>query len=86
MIFKRFIEFYPEIAEEETRRITFRNDPQIPDGEYAFVDSFCDDEECDCRLVYFDVLQIDPDYKPIHAARISYGWEDLDFYILSGGA
>jgi hypothetical protein len=81
MIFKRFMEFFPEIAEKETRRITLRNDPQIPDGEYAFVDSFCADKHCDCRRVYFDVFQIDPDYEPIHAARISYGWEDLDFYL-----
>jgi len=81
MVFKRFMEFFPEIAEKETRRITLRNDPQIPDGEYAFVDSFCEDKHCDCRRAYFDVLQIDPDYEPIHAARISYGWEDLDFYL-----
>jgi hypothetical protein len=81
MIFKRFLEFFPEIAEKETRRITLRNDPKIPDGEYAFVDSFCEDADCDCRRVYFDVLQIDPDYEPIHVARISYGWEDLDFYL-----
>ncbi|WP_300464453.1 hypothetical protein [Desulfobacula sp.] len=81
MSFKRFIEFFPEIAEKETRRIILRNDPKIPDGEYAFVDSFCEDKDCDCRRVYFDVLQIDPEYEPIHAARISYGWESLDFYL-----
>jgi hypothetical protein len=81
MIFKRFIEFFPEIAEKETRRITLRNDPKIPDGEYAFVDSFCEDKDCDCRRVYFDVFQIDPDFEPVHAARISYGWENLDFYL-----
>ena len=81
MIFKRFMEFFPEIAEKETRRITIRNDAQISDGEYAFVDSFCEDKDCDCRRVYFDVLQIDEDYKPIHAATISYGWENLNFYL-----
>jgi hypothetical protein len=81
MIFKRFVEFFPEIAEKETRRITIRNDPQIPDGEYAFVESFCEDKDCDCRRAYFDVLQIDPDYEPICTATISYGWEDLDFYL-----
>ncbi len=75
MIFKQFVEFFPEIAEKETRRITLRNDPQIPDGEYAFVESFREDKNCDCRRVYFDVLQIDPDYEPIHAATISYGCE-----------
>ncbi len=80
MFFKRFVEFFPEIAEKETRRITLRNDPQIPDGEYAFVDSFCEDKNCDCRRAYFEVLQIDPDYEMFHAATISYGWEDLDFY------
>ncbi len=81
MIFKRFMEFFPVMAEKETRRIFLRSDPQIPDGEYAFVDSYCEDEHCDCRRVYFDVLQIDPNYKSIHAATISYGWEDLDFYL-----
>jgi len=81
MIFKRFMEFFPEIAEKETRRIIIRNDPQIPDGEYAFVESFCDDKNCDCRRVYFYVLQINPNYEQIYAATISYGWEDLEFYI-----
>lgn len=81
MIFKRFMEFFPEIAEKETRRITLRNDPFIPDGEYAFVDSFCEDKNCDCRRVYFNVLQIDQDYESIYAATISYGWEDLGFYL-----
>jgi hypothetical protein len=81
MIFKRFIEFFPEIAEKETRRITLRNDLQIPDGEYAFVDSYCEDKDCDCRRVYFDVIQIDPNHEPIYAATISYGWEELDFYL-----
>ena len=75
------MEFFPEIAEKETRRITLLNDPQAPDGEYAFVDSFCEDKDCDCRRVYFHVLQIDTDYKVFHAATISYGWEDLDFYL-----
>jgi len=81
MIFKRFLDLFPEIAENETRRITLRRDPLIPDGEYAFVDSYCVDKTCDCRRVYFEVLQIDPNYEPIHAATISYGWEDLDFYL-----
>lgn len=81
MTFKRFMDFFPEIAERETRRITLRNDPRIPNGEYAFVESFCADKDCDCRRVYFQVLQIHPDYEPVHAATISYGWEDLDFYL-----
>ena len=81
MFYKRFIDFFPEIAEKETRRITIRNDPLIPEGEYAFVDSYCEDKKCDCRRVYFDVIQINPNYELIHAARISYGWEDLDFYL-----
>ncbi len=81
MIFKQFIEFFPEIAEKETRRIAIRNDPNIPDGEYAFFDSFCEEKDCDCRRVYFNILQIDPDYERVHAATFSYGWEDIDFYL-----
>jgi hypothetical protein len=46
MIFKRFVDLFPEIAENETRRITLRSDPLIPDGEYAFVDSYCEDKTC----------------------------------------
>ncbi len=81
MIFKRFLEFFPEIAEQETRRITLLNNPEIPDGQYAFVDSYCADKDCDCRYAYFGVFQIDPGYASIYAATISYGWENLDFYL-----
>lgn len=81
MIFRRFMDFFPEVAEKETRRLMLRNDPQIPDGEYAFIESFCEDKDCDCRRVYFIVLQIDLTYEPIYAATISYGWEDLNFYL-----
>jgi len=80
MYFKRFIELFPDLAEKETRRITIRNDKRVPDGEYAFLDAYCADKTCDCRRVYFYVLQIDQKFESIHAATISYGWEDLEFY------
>ena len=74
-----FYQYLPAIAQMETRVITLpsaRNEFGLPAGEYAFVESFCD--ECDCRRVFFNV--INRDFKePV--AVITWGWENKNFYI-----
>ena len=80
MHFISFLELLPEIAEKETRRVTIRNDPHVPDGEYAFMDAHCGDKTCDCRRVFINVVQIDPHYQAHNVATISYGWESFAFY------
>ena len=50
----------------------------IPDGEYALVEFYCDEPDCDCRRVIFHVISAPPDVRIW--ATINYGWETLEFY------
>lgn len=79
MPYSLFHSRFPEIAEKETRVVTV-NDPasfNLPTGEYAFVEMFCDEAGCDCRRVFFSVITSHGnDVKAV----IAWGWEDRAFY------
>ncbi|MGH9447823.1 MAG: hypothetical protein ACRD3O_19185, partial [Terriglobia bacterium] len=57
----------------------------LPDGEYGFLEFYCDELGCDCRRVMIDVLRPETGGSKIWAT-MSYGWESLDFYKKWGGA
>ena len=40
----------------------------------------CNEKDCDCRRVLLAVHQANEAYGIFHAATISFGWEELDFY------
>ena len=83
MEFELFYNKYQKIAEKETRRITIiERDINIPGGkgEFAFVEAFCNDKDCDCRRVMFNVTQLNEKYPIKHYATIAYGWENINFY------
>jgi hypothetical protein len=74
-----FYEYFPEIAEIETRSIFI---PKLslsglPVGEYGFLEMYCNERKCDCRRVFFYVIS-PPDKEPL--AVIAYGWENEEFY------
>lgn len=74
-----FGEFFPEIANKETRVVTIIDQAitGLPLGAYALIDLYCTDPDCDCRNVYIHVVHKGfPD--PI--ATITYGWENLSYY------
>ncbi len=71
----------PEIAMRETRAVFLRDYEGIPDGEYGFVELYCDDDNCDCQRVLINVLTQDGQHR---AAVINYGWETPDFYVAWG--
>jgi hypothetical protein len=73
-----FHEFFPDIARTETRSVTVKGYPGLPDGDYGFFESYCDDPSCDCRRVLINVYQSD-DFSKIWAT-INYGWEPIGFY------
>lgn len=56
----------------------------LPDGEYAFVEFYCDDPKCDCRRVLIQVWTQKTGQKSW--ATIGYGWEDEAYYSKSAGA
>ncbi len=85
MPFVPFYTLYPEIAERETRTITmFRgNQSGLPAGEYGFVETFCDEPDCDCRRVLFSVVS--SRHNKLEAV-VNYGWERANFYSKWWGA
>jgi hypothetical protein len=74
-----FGEFYPEIADRETRVVTITDQAitGLPLGAYALIDLYCTDLDCDCRNVYIHVV-----HKGFSGpiATITYGWEKLSYY------
>ena len=51
-----FVRFFPQQGTAETRVLTIRGHPVLPDDEYALLESFCDDAGCDCRRVMLNVI------------------------------
>lgn len=73
-----FYEYFPEIAKNQTRVITVLEEmyKNLPEGEYAFTEMYCNEKGCDCRRVFFYVI-----YERKHVvAVIAYGWESPEFY------
>lgn len=70
-----FYSKFPEIAEKETRRVIMPEGRILPAGDYFFVESFCNDNNCDCRRAFINVIH---GVEPL--ATIGYGWEDIEFY------
>ena len=51
-----FYDLFPQTAEAETRVVHVVDDAVIPPGEYAFVESYCTEKDCDCRNVLLNVF------------------------------
>ncbi len=73
------MEFIPagEIIGEahQVRTVSIKQSPQLPDGEYSFIDSYCTDLGCDCRKAMIQVL-----HNGKLVSVINYGWESAKFY------
>lgn len=79
-----FMQRFPELGARETRSVTATHRQDLPDGEYGFLELYCDEPGCDCRRVTISVLRPETGWSQIWAT-ISYGWESLDFYRKWGG-
>jgi hypothetical protein len=80
MPFRLFHDFFPELAEQETRSVLVLPDsgPGIPPGEYGLLEMFCDEPGCDCRRVFFSVFSRAAGQA---VAVVAWGWEDIGFYM-----
>ena len=56
MPYEPFIERFGELAWKETRSLRFFKDPRLAGDEFGFIELYCNDENCDCRRVMFDVV------------------------------
>ncbi|WP_430754815.1 SEC-C metal-binding domain-containing protein [Magnetovirga frankeli] len=57
------------------RTVTLVDSQELPDGEYSFIDMYCDEPDCDCRKT---MIQVQHNGKPV--AIINFGWESADYY------
>jgi hypothetical protein len=78
MPYEPFYERFREIAFRETRSISIRNSLDLPDDDYGFLESYCNDKNCDCRRVFFNVVSRK---RKGQVATIAYGWESKEFYV-----
>ena len=79
-----FMATFPEVGTQETRSVTVTGWQNLPDGEYGFLELYCDEPGCDCRRVIIEVLRPETGWRSIWAT-IGYGWETSDFYRSWGG-
>lgn len=64
------------------RTLTLAHHPELPDGAYAMVDTYCTDSGCDCRKT---MILVHLDRR--HVSTINFGWESPEFYARGyGGA
>ena len=77
MPYTSFQEKFPEIAEKETRVMTAVADTELPKGNYALFESYCDEKGCDCRRVFLNIFS---ERRNELVAVIAYGWENSKFY------
>jgi hypothetical protein len=51
-----FVRFFPQQAVAETRVLTTRGHPVLPDDEYGLLESYCVEAGCNCRRVMLNVV------------------------------
>ena len=74
-----FVKTFPELGVRETRSVKVNGTPDLPDGEYGFIESYCNERGCDCRRVIISVIRPETGWSRV-LATIGYGWESLEFY------
>jgi len=78
MPYQPFHEIFKELAWKETRSISISEEyAALPPDDYGLIELYCNDENCDCQRVMFDVLS---KKRGKSVAVIAYGWESADFY------
>lgn len=60
----------------QIRSVVLAGDPNLPSGEYTFIDTYCTDNTCDCRKT---IIQIFHEKKLV--SIVSFGWESPKFYL-----
>jgi uncharacterized protein YchJ len=78
MLMIPFYNRFPELAARETRCIVIGPGKGLPDGEYGFIEHYCEEPDCDCRRVLLQVTSPQPPHSVL--ATINFGWESLEFY------
>lgn len=78
MPMEQFFFLFPDLAQQETRVVHLRGHADLPDGEFGFIESYCNENNSDCRRVLINVMN--PATGSKIWATINYGWESVEFY------
>ena len=62
-------------ATARVRTLTLAHHRELPDGDYAMVETYCTDLGCDCRKT---MILVHRDHH--HVSTINFGWESPEFY------
>ena len=73
-----FAKRFPELGPRETRTAFFPGDDAVPRGNYAFLELYCEEEDCDCRRVMLTVIEESTPGKIW--ATISFGWDPPEWF------
>jgi hypothetical protein len=79
-----FHSLLPELAQREVRCVHLggapdtASEPALPADEYAYLEFYREDLNCDCRRVFLQVIAKGQPGKVF--ASIAYGWEKESFY------
>lgn len=80
MPYQLFHDYFPEIAQRETRSIMLLEDHPftgIPAGNYGLLEAFCNEPGCACRRVMW---MVDSEQASCVVAVVAYGWGSDRFY------
>lgn len=67
-----------ERAFKEMHTLVVMKGGALPTGPYGLLEFYCDEVECDCRRVLFQVIR--PDTGEKVWATINFGWETPEYY------
>lgn len=73
---------FGDLALRELRSISVRGRHDLPDGEFALLESYCDELGWDWRRVLFQIFARGED-QPL--AFVGYGWEAREYYARRSG-
>jgi hypothetical protein len=59
----------------QVRCVTIVDARDLPDGEYVFLDHYCNDPQCDCRKT---IIQVEHNGELVSV--INFGWETPEYY------
>lgn len=79
MPFTAFGDRFRDLANRETRTLTHLHESAtgVSTREYAYLELFCDEPDCDCRRVLLSVVDV---ARGQSEAVINFGWESESFY------
>lgn len=76
MNFGMFANYFPEIAENETLSIKIKkSSPNLEAGTYTFFDMYCEESNCDCRIVNISIYSVK---EKAEMACLTFGFENKD--------